>query len=319
MATPEELLAKLKERFILDEISEASYHELKAEFEAKLSNNVSSSAGGQNLGEGSVIKGDISNTTGAASVGNVILNVPAPPTSVQATTEIVKCPFCGLRNKPVEVFTCRLCGQDNLCRDHFDRTSQACKQCVAKAESLHAKAERERQAEREAKRSAQRAGRTSLLDGLILSKRTFLRPMIAWICSLLTYTFIASITENFIDKAGSSAGYDLVPFPNLDGAPLIALFLLCPLLPAVNLWLFIMRGRVRARWPRNSALVIKLGHAWLLAELVFFASMMWFHFRMPRIHGDRAFLISLIPFAIAGAVLSIILTVHHNKTRLEKT
>jgi hypothetical protein len=36
MATPEELLAKLEERFILGEISEASYHELKAKLEAML-------------------------------------------------------------------------------------------------------------------------------------------------------------------------------------------------------------------------------------------------------------------------------------------
>jgi len=60
MATPEELLEALATRLALGEISEDLYKELKAKFEAKLSNNVSSSAGGQNIGEGSEIGGGIS-------------------------------------------------------------------------------------------------------------------------------------------------------------------------------------------------------------------------------------------------------------------
>jgi len=130
MATPEELLAKLEERFILDDISEASYHELKAKLRTKLGRDTASSPGGQSIGEGNVIKGDISNTTGAASVGNVVFNVPSA--SEGTSPSLLQCPICGQWKKLESVFSCRLCGQDNLCLDHFDAAAHACKQCSAK-------------------------------------------------------------------------------------------------------------------------------------------------------------------------------------------
>ena len=144
MPTPEELLEKLEERLILGEISEAMYHELRAKLRAKLAAN---SAGGPMNVSDSVIKGDVSNTTGAASVGNVVFNVPGAAPQSQPGSSLVTCPLCGRRNRPEGVFRCMKCGKDYLCLDHFVASARMCEDCVAKDEALHAETERKRQAE----------------------------------------------------------------------------------------------------------------------------------------------------------------------------
>ena len=167
MPTPQELLEALETRLIMGEISEAVYHELKAKLEAKLGDGVvSSSSGGQNIGEGNVIRGDITNTTGAASVGNVVFNAPGASVPAQSGAEILICPLCGRRNEARQTFRCIKCQRDHLCLDHFDATARACEECVAKDESLRAEAEQRRQAdEAEARRkAAARTPKTLELD-----------------------------------------------------------------------------------------------------------------------------------------------------------
>jgi formylglycine-generating enzyme required for sulfatase activity len=138
--------------------------------DGKLGSSAASSSGGQNIGEGNVIKGDISNTTGAASVGSIHISIPgAAGGEATSHASLLECPLCGRRNKPDGIFRCRLCGQDHLCLDHFDAAARACVDCVAKDESLRAEAERKHQAEREtAEAEARRKAAAQTLESLEL-------------------------------------------------------------------------------------------------------------------------------------------------------
>ena len=95
MPTPDELLEKLEERFILGEISEETYQEIKARILARTGRGPQVT-GGMDVSD-AVIKGDVRSTTGAASVGSIQVNVPGGPPAAQAPP-LVKCPLCGRRN-----------------------------------------------------------------------------------------------------------------------------------------------------------------------------------------------------------------------------
>ena len=55
-----------------------------------------------------------------------ISSVATPPTSAPA---LVVCPVCGKKNRPEETFKCRVCGRDDLCLEHRDRTTFLCDDC----------------------------------------------------------------------------------------------------------------------------------------------------------------------------------------------
>ena len=60
---------------------------------------------------------------------------PSPPTAtVFAAPTLVTCPVCGKKNDPRDTFTCRECGQDNLCLDHRDGRTFLCGACMRKEE-----------------------------------------------------------------------------------------------------------------------------------------------------------------------------------------
>ena len=160
MATPEELLEKLEERLILGEISEAMYHELKAKLQGKLG--CAPTGGSMNVSD-SVIRGDVSNATGAASVGNVVFNVPGAGPRPDAQPSLVICPLCGRRNETKGTFRCRKCGRDHLCLAHFVDPARMCEDCVSKDEVLRAEAERKRQAEH-CRKAAEATPRSIELD-----------------------------------------------------------------------------------------------------------------------------------------------------------
>ena len=151
MATPEELLEKLEERLILGEISEARYDELKAKLLAKLEGGGGSSASGEMNVSDSVIKGDVSSTTGAASVGNVVFNVPGAGASEQRGTEVVGCPLCGRRNDFKQTFRCMKCQRDHLCLEHFVESERICEDCagVEPGQRAGARAVRDQQEDEE--------------------------------------------------------------------------------------------------------------------------------------------------------------------------
>jgi hypothetical protein len=89
-------------------------------------------AGGLSVSD-SVVKGNLTNTTGAASVGNVVVNLPGAAGSESPSyASLLICPMCGRRNRPDGVFRCRKCGQDHLCLDHFVRNLRMCEECAAK-------------------------------------------------------------------------------------------------------------------------------------------------------------------------------------------
>ena len=130
MPTPEELLEALETRLILGEISEARYDELKAKLLAKQEGGGGSAASGLTNVSDSVIKGDVSSTTGAASVGNVVFNVPGPNVPPQRGAEVVECPLCGRRNEFKETFRCLKCGRDHLCLEHLAVSERMCEDCA---------------------------------------------------------------------------------------------------------------------------------------------------------------------------------------------
>lgn len=88
MATVEDLLARLEERFILGEITEKTYRDLLAKIQlrgASVPGAVAASPTGGTI-QDSVIKGDVSSTSGAASVGNI--NVHMGGSSRHADAEL---------------------------------------------------------------------------------------------------------------------------------------------------------------------------------------------------------------------------------------
>ena len=130
MPTPEELLEALETRLILGEISETRYDELKAKLLAKLDGGGGTAASGETNVSDSVIKGDVSSTTGAASVGNVVFNVAGPDVPPQRGAEVVECPLCGRRNEFKETFRCLKCGRDHLCLEHLAVSERMCEDCA---------------------------------------------------------------------------------------------------------------------------------------------------------------------------------------------
>lgn len=166
MPTPEELLHKLEERFILGEISEETYKQLKASLLARQGSGTGGppeggTASQENPAAGpisvadSVIKGDVGTNKGAASVGNILINVSGGQTPAHAASALLVCPFCGRRNKPEDVFRCRKCGVDHLCVRHFVDQARMCQDCFDKEAEARREAEEERKRqEEELKRQA---------------------------------------------------------------------------------------------------------------------------------------------------------------------
>ena len=166
MPTPEELLEKLEERLILGEISEEIYKQLKAKLLAKVQPG-GGKAGGMSVSD-SVVKGDLTNTSGAASVGNIIVNLPPamqpvpfpPPGGYPQTGGLLACPLCGRRNEMKDTFRCRRCDRDNLCLEHFVKEARMCDDCAAKdAASLAETRRRQDEAERARREEAERLRR----------------------------------------------------------------------------------------------------------------------------------------------------------------
>jgi hypothetical protein len=102
MPTPQELLDKLEERFILAEISEASYLELRAKLIAK--------------------------------IGTASSSPPPPPEAIvapQATPVLVICPQCGRQNNAKDTFRCHQCKRACLCLEHSVKTALVCRECAS--------------------------------------------------------------------------------------------------------------------------------------------------------------------------------------------
>ncbi|MBM4035846.1 MAG: hypothetical protein FJ291_29255 [Planctomycetes bacterium] len=95
MATPQELLQKLEERFILGEITEETYKQLRASLVGRLGGQ--EAMGGRNQG-------------GATQRGLVI------------------CSICHEATEPDNVFRCRKCGDPNICWRHQVGT-RLCREC----------------------------------------------------------------------------------------------------------------------------------------------------------------------------------------------
>ena len=59
----------------------------------------------------------------------------AESVKTQPEGSFVVCPICGRKNRPVDTFRCRECGQDNLCLRHQDEATFLCLDC--KARTMH--------------------------------------------------------------------------------------------------------------------------------------------------------------------------------------
>ena len=128
MPTPQELLELLEQRFILGEVSEAMYKELKAKLLAK----IEASAPAVDNREG-VMKAEGDIVGGQKIVSHdqhVHYHGPPGPMDVLAT-----CPLCGRRNKLENTFRCLKCLQDNLCLSHFVERFRGCEKCAAEQPS----------------------------------------------------------------------------------------------------------------------------------------------------------------------------------------
>ena len=118
MATAQELLQRLEERFILGEISEETYKQLKAKLLARLGGQ--EAGGGISIAEGAVAKIENVEIGGKKTyVGGVVINVGKAQSGSPTHPGLLVCPICGRKNKPVDVFTCKRCGLANLCLDHM--------------------------------------------------------------------------------------------------------------------------------------------------------------------------------------------------------
>ena len=146
MPTPDELLAKLEERLILGEVSEETYKELKARL---LSRKAESQAGERGMEISDVvIGGDVSNTTGRASVGAIRVNVPGPGSEAGSQEQVVACSICGRKNELRDTFKCVACGRDYLCASHLVTTAKRCEECAAEDRRLRDEARLKREREK---------------------------------------------------------------------------------------------------------------------------------------------------------------------------
>lgn len=50
-----------------------------------------------------------------------------------AMPQHVFCPECGMRTALSDTFSCRDCGRDHLCQDHYDQESKGCERCAVRA------------------------------------------------------------------------------------------------------------------------------------------------------------------------------------------
>jgi len=259
--------------------------------------------------------------TGAASIGNIHINVPTQVESETPDhTSLLECPFCGRRNKPEGVFRCRSCRLDNLCLEHLDTAIHACKQCV----KLQAKPKRKSLRKRKAYLARPRKQRSGDSDplaagepskrGLLARMRPLFRPMIALLSSFFVYWFVALAT------------HILLGFQQMPGA---FLAILCPILPAANFWLFVMRNRIRNRWPRTGDLTIVIARAWLWAELIFVLVLAAYRLVVDvclgtpsegyPLLGQAILLMDVILFVLVGTALTLRLTIRHRKQVPEET
>ena len=154
MPTPDELLQKLEERFILGEITEDTYKEIKARI---LARQTGQPAGGPTSVSDSVVKGDVGSTKGAASVGSVNINVPGLGAARAAGPALVVCPLCGRRNTLDAVFRCRKCGTDHLCLEHFVDEVRMCEECVEQDAEARRRLEEQRKKQKEEREAAEKA------------------------------------------------------------------------------------------------------------------------------------------------------------------
>lgn len=159
MPSIEELLLKLEERFILGEISEKTYLELKAKYEKMVQEGKISSGGGIKLGDTGMIKDStISSKTnienreyyGAPALGgNLGINIGGE--NLHVTKKGFLCPICGSLAKD-DYFRCKGCGRPFICNSHKDSRTYLCEDCErerAKEERARAEADQQyREAER---------------------------------------------------------------------------------------------------------------------------------------------------------------------------
>jgi formylglycine-generating enzyme required for sulfatase activity len=153
MPSFEELLLKLEERFIMGEISEKVYLDLKAKYEGMVKDGNISAGGGVNLGDTGMIKdSNISSTTnienkdnkgGDAVGGNQTINIGGEGSQLTKSGE--NCPVCGKIVKD-DYFKCGKCGRNYMCLKHQDEETFCCHQCLDEVKKDNArKAEQERQ------------------------------------------------------------------------------------------------------------------------------------------------------------------------------
>jgi hypothetical protein len=96
---------------------------------------------------GNKVVGDFRHAGGASVGGGININIPG--LGGVATPSYVVCPECGVKNPENDTFRCRVCGQEDLCRDHLDRVNRSCEGCAEKDRRAREQAEQAEQAERE--------------------------------------------------------------------------------------------------------------------------------------------------------------------------
>jgi formylglycine-generating enzyme required for sulfatase activity len=155
MPTPQELLQKLEERFILGEISEETYKQLKANLLARI-RSLPTGAGGLSIGDGTVAKlGDVEINERKTDVGGIVINVPTAQPAAPVPPGLVECPLCGRQNTLKGTFRCRQCARPHLCVEHFVRKARMCEECVEKDAEARRRVEEDRKRRQAALKAAQ--------------------------------------------------------------------------------------------------------------------------------------------------------------------
>jgi len=129
MAAPQELLQKLEERFILGEISEETYKQLKANLLARLGGQ--EAGGGISIAEGAVAKIENVEIGGKKTyVGGVVINLGQARSGSPTKPGLLVCPICGKANEPDKVFRCLRCKAAQLCLSHMSAgADRVCRDC----------------------------------------------------------------------------------------------------------------------------------------------------------------------------------------------
>ena len=149
MASIEELLEKLEERFILGEISESTYHELKEKLIKKASvKNTTNTTGDIVATRSNVDASNHNNSRNAeANISGQTINI----NQQSANDTESQCPICGRWNARRASFTCQGCQKEFLCLRHQNDEIFLCPIChqaeIQRREQ--ARLEKERQEQRQ--------------------------------------------------------------------------------------------------------------------------------------------------------------------------